>query len=148
MDTLPFKVIKTETQYNDYCAQLEALVVLKKKSTMQQDSIELLTLLIEKWDESHNTFSHSDPIQMLRHLMDENSLRAVDLVQLLGTSKSLLSDILNYRRGLSKEMIRKLSAQFKVSQELFNRPYTLKVPLEEPLKTSVEEVPKNTVLHN
>jgi HTH-type transcriptional regulator/antitoxin HigA len=57
--------------------------------------------------------------------MKENKLRATALAAELEFSKSLLSDILHYRRGFSREIIRKLSARFKVSQELFNRPYKL-----------------------
>ncbi len=45
----------------------------------------------------------------------------------LKVSKGLVSDIINYKKGLSKEIIRLLSDYFKVSQEAFNRPYKLKV---------------------
>ena len=134
MDTLPYKVIKTKRQYYQYCKALEEFVVLKAKNRDQKDTIELLTLLIEKWDEDHNTFADADPIELLRYLMDENKLRSVDMAELLGVSKSLFSDILNYRRGLSKDVIRKLSERFKVSQELFNKPYKLITPLNAHLK--------------
>lgn len=134
MEALPYKVIKTEKQYYNYCHILEELVSLKKKSRLQQDIIELLTLLIEKWDEEHNSFSDADPIEMLKYLMTENKLKAVDLAGILGISKSLMSDILNYRRGLSKEIIRKLSDHFKLSQETFNKPYKLISPLNTHLK--------------
>ena len=58
--------------------------------------------------------------------MDENGLKPKDLVELLGISKGYVSDILHYKKGLSKEVIRLLSGYFKVSQEAFNRPYKLK----------------------
>jgi HTH-type transcriptional regulator/antitoxin HigA len=134
METLPYKVIKTKKQYFDYCNLLEELVVLKAKSKEQKDAIELLTLLIEKWDEEHNTFTDANPIEILCYLMDENKLKAVEMAAILGISKSLVSDIMNYRRGLSKEVIRKLSERFKVSQELFNKPYKLVSPLNSHLK--------------
>jgi len=134
METLPYKVIKTKKQYFDYCNQLEELVVLKTKSKEQKDAIELLTLLIEKWDDEHNTFTDANPIEILRYLMEENKLKSVEMATSLGISKSLFSDIINYRRGLSKEVIRKLSEQFKVSQELFNKPYKLVSPLNSHLK--------------
>ena len=108
--------------------------MLKKKNKQQQDTIELLTLLIEKWDGDHNSFGDADPIEMLKYLMTENKIKAVDLARLLDVSKSLISDILNYRRGLSKEIIRKLSDQFKLSQEIFNKPYKLVSPLNAHLK--------------
>jgi len=134
METLQYKVIKSKKQYFDYCNLLEELVVLKTKSKEQKDAIELLTLLVEKWDEEHNTFTDADPIEILGYLMEENKLKSVDMAEILEISKSLFSDILNYRRGLSKEVIRKLSERFKVSQELFNMPYKLVSPLNSHLK--------------
>jgi HTH-type transcriptional regulator/antitoxin HigA len=125
MESPEYKVIKSTTQYKDYCNLLECLVMAKRKTRAQQDTIELLTLLIEKWDEAHNSFSKADPVELLAYLMKENKLRATALAAELEFSKSLLSDILHYRRGFSREIIRKLSARFKVSQELFNRPYKL-----------------------
>lgn len=125
MENLQYKVIKTINQYKEYCNLLEELVVNKKKTGHQQDTIDLLTLLIEKWDEEHNTFSDADPVELLDFLMKENKLKAVDLAGELEVSKSLISDILHYRRGLSRDIIRKLSNRFKVSQELFNKPYKL-----------------------
>jgi HTH-type transcriptional regulator/antitoxin HigA len=47
-------------------------------------------------------------------------------VTLLGISKSYVSEILNYKKGFSKSVIRLLSTYFKVSQEAFNRSYALK----------------------
>ena len=118
MDTLQYKVIKTANQYTEYCNLLEEIVMVKKKTRQQQDTIELLTLLIEKWDSEHNTFSDADPVELLTYLMKENKLKAVDLARELDTCKSLVSDILHYRRGLSRDVIRKIAERFKVSQEL------------------------------
>lgn len=125
MEALPYKIIKTEKQYYEYCNELEELVLLKKKTKQQRDIIELLTLLIEKWDQDHTSFDDSNPVELLKYLMAENKIKAVELAKQLNISKSLLSDILNYRRGLSKEVIRKLADQFKMSQEAFNKPYKL-----------------------
>jgi len=129
MNTLQYTIIKTKSQYNQYCKTLEGLVTLTKKTKQQQDMIDLLTLLIEKWDEAHTTFTDADPIELLRYLMDENKLKSVDLATELSISPSLVSDILHYRRGLSKEIIRKLSDRFAVGQELFNKPYKLLSPV-------------------
>lgn len=123
MDNLKYTIIKDSAQYNDYCAKLEDL--LTNDASKFQDEIDLLTLLIEKWDNEHNTFNDSDPIQILKTLMDEHGLKARDLVEILDLSKGTVSKILNYHKGLSKDTIRKLSDYFKVSQETFNRPYRL-----------------------
>lgn len=126
MDTLKYKVIKTKTQYNRYCKELENLLE-KEIGKGVQDEIDLLTLLIEKWDSEHNTFEEIDPIRLLTSLMDEHDMKPKNLVDLLGISKGYVSEILHYKKGLSKEVIRKLSNYFKVTQETFNRPYKLKV---------------------
>lgn len=126
MVALKYKVIKSKAQYKEYTRTLEELVSGDFKSKEIKDEIELLTLLIEKWDEEHNSFDEVDPIALLHSLMAEKNLKAKNLVEILGVSKGLVSDILNYKKGLSKEIIRVLGEYFKVSQEAFNRPYRLK----------------------
>src|ERR1044071_4137938 len=125
MVALKYKVIKSKHQYREYSNVLEELVSADLKTREMKDEIELLTLLIEKWDAEHNTFDDVDPITLLRTLMDQRDLKAKDLVEILGVSKGLVSDILNFKKGLSKENIRILSQYFKVSQEAFNRRYKL-----------------------
>ncbi|WP_020602892.1 helix-turn-helix domain-containing protein [Spirosoma spitsbergense] len=147
MEALRYKVIKSEKQYSDYCTALETLVTGNDQRENTQDEIELLTYLIEKWDAEHNSFQDVDPIELLTVLMSEKSLKARDMTQILGVSKSLVSDILHYKKGLSKEIIRTLSGYFSVSQEAFNRPYKLKVPENSHLKNaSVMNTRKNLQL--
>ncbi|HKC69875.1 MAG TPA: transcriptional regulator [Bacteroidia bacterium] len=126
METLKYKIIKSKTQYKEYCKQLEELVVSTSQTKSIKDEAELLTFLIEKYDEEHNTFEELDPIQLLHSLMEEHGLKAKDLVVILDVSKGMVSDILHYKKGLSKEIIRILASHFKLSQEAFNRPYKLK----------------------
>lgn len=123
-NNMKYTVIKSRNQYDQYCDQLETMVT-KTNSSDFQDEIELLTLLIEKYDEEHNTFETSDPVELLRALMQEHYLRSSDITDILGISKGYVSDILNYKKGFSKEVTRKLSTHFRVKQEAFNRPYPL-----------------------
>ncbi|WP_026473358.1 helix-turn-helix domain-containing protein [Alkaliflexus imshenetskii] len=123
METLKYTVIKNVEQYKKYCDILEKLILSDNKAS--NDEIDLLTLLIEKWDVEHNTFNDSDPIELLKTLMEEHDLKAKDLVNILDLSKGTVSKILNYHKGLSKDTIRRLSDYFKLSQEAFNRPYKL-----------------------
>lgn len=128
METLKYKVIKSAEQYDKYCQKLEELLDSGIETTPINDEIELLTLLIEKWDAAHNTFDKLDPVEMLKTLMKEHKMKSVDLASLIGVSEGLVSDMLNYKKGLSKETIRILSKRFKLSQEAFNRPYALVAP--------------------
>lgn len=129
MDALKYKVVKTDAQYRRYCNILEQLVDSNRKTKAIQNEIELLNLLIEEYDAKHITFKDADPIELLKSLMKENKLKAVDLARLLSVSEGLVSDMLNYKKGLSKETIRLLATQFRLSQEAFNRPYPLQVPV-------------------
>ena len=140
-------IIKSETQYKEYCDALEKLLEKGGNSKDVQDEIELLTLLIERWDAEHTTLNEVDPIELLHSLMHDKKMKAKDLVEILGVSKGLVSDILNYKKGLSKEIIRILSAHFKVSQEAFNRPYKLINPANSHLRNaSVMNTPKEVEL--
>lgn len=121
MNTLKYTIIKNNHQYNEYCDTLEHLILQGN----HQDEIDLLTLLIEKWDEEQNTLIDVDPIELLKALMKEHNLKAKDLADKVELSKGTISKILNYHKGLSKDSIRKLSEIFKVSQSAFNRPYKL-----------------------
>lgn len=130
---MKYKVIKSKKQYFAYCEILESLLNADKQGAAIREEIELLTLLIEKWDESHNTFHDLDPVALLRALMNERGLKAGDLARILQVSKGLVSDILNYKKGISKDVIRELSVYFKVSHETFNRPYQLKLKKNKPV---------------
>lgn len=125
MEKLKYTVISSDKQYDSYCKLLEELVFSDKKSKANKDEIDLLTLLIEKYDEEQNTFAEVDPVRLLRSLMEDHQLKAKDLVGLLGVSKGYVSDILNYKKGFSKDVIRILANHFKLRQEAFNRPYAL-----------------------
>ena len=127
METLKYKVIKNKSQYANYCKSLGEFVVSSTTSKATKDEIELLTLLIEKWDNEHNSFEDVDPITLLKNLMQEKKITSTELAAILNVSKGLVSDILNYKKGLSKEVIRGLADYFKVSHEAFNRKYVLKV---------------------
>jgi len=125
MTELKYTIIKNKTQYKEYSDKLEILVFANSKSKAVKDEIGLLTLLIEKWDADHNSFHDVDPVILLRYFMEEHKMKATDLVELLGVSKGYVSEILNYKKGMSKEVIRKLATHFKVSHEGFNRVYEL-----------------------
>ncbi len=123
MKHLEYRIIKNKEQYNEYCKILEDLVISENES--MPDEIELLNLLIEKWDNENNSLMDIDPIELLKSLMIENNLKAKDMVEILDLSKGTISKILNYQKGISKDTIRKLASYFKISQEAFNRPYKL-----------------------
>lgn len=132
METLKYSVIKSKRQYAAYCKSLEELVTGNDKSKGVKDEIELLTLLIEKWDQDYSSFEDVDPVTLLKSLMQEKKISSIELAGILNVSKGLVSDILNYKKGISKEVIRGLADYFKVSHEAFNRQYDLKIQSRDP----------------
>lgn len=120
---MEYKIIKSELQYESYCNELHELV--RNPLTRESDEVELLTLLIEKWDTENIKFSELTPIETIKALMQEHKLNSTDLSRILNLSKGTISKMLNYNKGLSKETIRNLSVYFKLNQEIFNQPYKL-----------------------
>ncbi|MFM1933951.1 MAG: hypothetical protein RL360_831 [Bacteroidota bacterium] len=121
---MKYRVIDSDTQYENYCDVLENLVFSSPITPEIQDEINLLTLLIETYDKQKNHFRNLDPVQLLKSLLAENKMKAADLARKLQVSEGLVSDILKYKKGMSKKTIRAVAELFKMQQEAFNRPYT------------------------
>ena len=76
METLKFKVIKTAKQYNEYCRILHDLDFINKKNNNNiKDEIDLLTVLIERYDQEHTIFKALTPVELLRSLMKAGTSR-------------------------------------------------------------------------
>lgn len=110
-----------------YCNDIENFSATYKDNPSEGllDLIDTLTLLIEKYDDEKSELKEIDPIQLLKALMGENNISQKELAEFLKISKGHLSDILNYKKGLSKNVIRVLSRRFKVNQIAFKRPNKL-----------------------
>jgi HTH-type transcriptional regulator/antitoxin HigA len=115
--TLPH-VIQTEAENEHYIRVLESLEEQPSMTAAQQALAELLTLLIEEFEERHYSLKPATPREHLTELMAANDLKQKDLVDIFGTP-SIVSEVLNGKRQLTTEHIRKLSERFHVSPELF-----------------------------
>jgi HTH-type transcriptional regulator / antitoxin HigA len=112
-------VIHSEKENEHYTALLEELDHRPGKLTpAEQRLAELLTLLIEDFEEKHYSVNPATPIQALEELMEAIRLKQKDLVNIFGTP-SIISEVLNGKRKLTTDHIRKLSRRFHVSPELF-----------------------------
>jgi HTH-type transcriptional regulator/antitoxin HigA len=116
-DALPH-VIHTGAESERCTVVLENLLRKKKRTREEKRLAELLTFLIEEFEEKEYALPAAGPIDVLRHLMDSNDLRQVDLLDVFGTA-SVTSEVLNGKRELSKTHIVKLSRRFHVSPALF-----------------------------
>lgn len=114
---LKYKIIKSGKQYVEYSKKLLKLRSAPVRGKSLQEEIDLLVVLIDRWNNNGNNSqnnSFDDPVALIRFLMNEHNLRAKDLVEILGVSKGLVSEILNYKKGLSKENLQVLARYFKV----------------------------------
>jgi HTH-type transcriptional regulator / antitoxin HigA len=113
------KVIRSEIENEMYTEILCSLDRRSKKLTRaEKDLADLLTLLIEDFEEKQYQLPRAKPLGVLRFLMDQHSLKQKDLVDIFGTP-SIVSEVLSGKRELNKEHIRRLSERFHVSPELF-----------------------------
>jgi HTH-type transcriptional regulator/antitoxin HigA len=115
--TLPH-VIHTKEENERCIAALEALDSRGDLSVEEKRIAELLTLLIEDFEDKNYALPSASPVEIVRHLMDSNGLRQVDMIDVFGTA-SIASEVLNGKRDLAKGHIERLSRRFNVSPELF-----------------------------
>jgi HTH-type transcriptional regulator / antitoxin HigA len=111
-------VIQTETENAHYIRVLKYLDALPHPSAAEQALADLLTVLIEQFEEERYALKAATPIEHLTELMAAHDLRQKDLVDIFGTP-SIVSEILHGKRQLTTEHIRRLSERFHVSPELF-----------------------------
>ena len=114
-------VIHTDEENERCTAVLEALDRRDDLSPEEARLAELLTLLIEDFEDGTYALPPASPIEIVRHLMESNGLRQVDMVDIFGTP-SVASEVLNGKRELAKAHIERLSQRFNVSPAVFFAP--------------------------
>jgi HTH-type transcriptional regulator/antitoxin HigA len=113
------KVIRTEKENEAYTEILHELDQRAKTLTAAEKELaELLTLLIEDFEEKRYQLPRAKPVEVVRFLMEQHGLLQKDLVDVFG-ARSIVSEVLSGKRELNKEQIARLSARFHVSPELF-----------------------------
>ena len=125
--TVKYTIIKSLEQYNKYCKKHESLTL--KDDEKYSDELELLELLIEDYDQRiiREKNRKLNPVELLRSLLKDSSISQTELSKAINVSRQLISDVLSYRRNISKDMMIKLSKYFSMSQEAFSREYDLKL---------------------
>lgn len=122
---MKYKKIPNLSVYTEYCNKYEALITEDYDKNL--DEIELLGILIDEYDNRQVQFKKKlNPVELLISLLEEEKISKSMLAKELGTSRQLISDIIRYRRNISKDMVTKLSTYFKMRPEAFSRPYQLK----------------------
>jgi HTH-type transcriptional regulator/antitoxin HigA len=126
---MEYSRIKTKAQYKTYCIQYEKIVnacIIKGLDESKNEVAELLFVLIKDYDERHKgKATKSNPVEFITHLMEENKITASKMAAEIGVSKGTVSDILNYKKGMGKDFIRKVAEYFKIDQAKLNVKYDL-----------------------
>jgi HTH-type transcriptional regulator/antitoxin HigA len=112
------EVIQSEQQNAAFVAMLEKLTSMEKLTPAQEKLVGLLIVLVEQYEAKYCPVPDAGPLDIIRHLMEQHGLRQKDLVDVFGT-ESIVSDVLNGKRELSKDHITRLSARFHVSPAVF-----------------------------
>ena len=112
-------VIRNETECRRVEGETSKLLQKGDKLTPEEERLlDLLSALVERYENETEDFPASPPRRVLRFLMEQNDLRQVDLVKIFGSS-GRVSEAVNGNRGISKAQAKALGEFFKVSPELF-----------------------------
>jgi HTH-type transcriptional regulator/antitoxin HigA len=111
-------VIRNEAENEHYIRTLEVLDAKSNPTPAEKTLADLLTMLIEGFEERHYALRRASPLENLRELMQSHKLKQKDLLDVFGTP-SIVSEVLAGKRHLATSHIRKLSERFHVPAELF-----------------------------
>lgn len=120
-ETMELKVIKTKKEYQAAINRLEEIFD-SKKGSKTADELELLSLLIEKYETENNPIDLPDPIEAIKFRMEQLGYKQKDLADAIGL-KSRVSEILNRKRKLTLDMIRKLHVTLGIPTEVLLKEY-------------------------
>ncbi len=115
------KLIKTKKDYLQALNRLE-VIFDAKPNTKEGDELEVLGLLIETYEKEHFPISYPDPVEAIKFRMEQMGYTQNDLAKVVGL-KSRASEILNKKRKLSLEMIRKLHETLSIPTDVLIQDY-------------------------
>ncbi|NJM53834.1 MAG: transcriptional regulator [Blastocatellia bacterium] len=121
MSVLP-SVITNDEELDRMTQEIDRLITkdIKQGSLSPEEDklLELLTLLVEDYEDEHYPIEDSPPHEVLKFIMEQRDLKQSDLLDIFGSS-GIASEVVNGKRSISKTQAKKLAERFKVSVELF-----------------------------
>ena len=123
METTGVRPIKTEADYEAALAEVEVLLDAAS-DTPEADRLDVLVTLIQAYEAKHFSIPLPDPITAIEYYMESRGLTRRDLEQYIG-SRARVSEILNRKRQLTVDMIRRLHAGLGIPAEVLIQPYRL-----------------------
>ncbi|WP_088653535.1 helix-turn-helix domain-containing protein [Geofilum rhodophaeum] len=120
---MQIKILKTEEEYFQALDRLEE-IFQAKPGTPEGDEAELLSLVIRKYDEANFPLPETDPIEAIEFMMEQQDIKPKDLVGIIG-DKTLVSKVLNRKRKLTIDMIRRLNEKLNLPFDVLLKDYSL-----------------------
>src|SRR4030043_573770 len=117
------RVIKNEQDYKSALKRIQE-IFNAKSGTPEYEELEVLSILIEEYEEKRFIIPDSHPLDIIRFVMEQHDLKQSDLIGILG-DKTNVSKVLNRNRPLTLEMIRKFSKTFHIPADLLILEYEL-----------------------
>jgi HTH-type transcriptional regulator / antitoxin HigA len=121
MDIRP---IKTEEDYDAACKRIDE-IFQAEPGTPEEEELDILVTLVDAYEEKHFPMGKPHPIEAVKIQMEALGISRKDLMQHLGKSSGRISDMLNCRRALTLNDIRKLSKLLHIPMEVLSREYRL-----------------------
>ena len=115
--------IKTEDDYRAALAEIEGIFQAAPEPP-EGDRLDILTLLVEAYEEQHYPIPPPSPLDALEYHLESRGLTRRDLEPYLG-SRARVTEVMNRRRGLTIDMIRRLHQGLGISAEVLIQPYPL-----------------------
>lgn len=113
------KPIRTERDYRASLKRIDELISLDpKEGSSAFDELDLISTLVESYENIHYVIEAPDPIKAVQYIMEEKGLTQKDLVKYFNGSKSLVSAFLNGKRELSKSVIKSLHRELGIPYEI------------------------------
>jgi HTH-type transcriptional regulator/antitoxin HigA len=120
---MDIKPIKTERDYSAALKEIEAIFDAKS-GTPEGDRLEVLSTLVEAYENEHYEIPAPDPIEAIHYFMESRGLTRVDLEAYIG-SRARVSEILNRKRPLTLSMIQRLHTELGIPAEVLVKPYKI-----------------------
>lgn len=118
---MEIKIIKTEAGYNQALKRLEEIFD-SEPGTPEGDELELLSLLIDNYEKIHFPIGLPDPIEAIKFRMEQLNYQPKDLADVIGF-RSRVTEILNRKRKLSLNMIRKINQRMHIPTDVLVQKY-------------------------
>jgi HTH-type transcriptional regulator / antitoxin HigA len=112
------RVIRNEAELEEYTDALFRLTALERPSRTELEAIDLLTMLVERYEREHYSIRAADAVSVVRFLIEKQQLTQRDLIPQFG-SESAVSMFLSGQRKLTVSQVQKLAARFKLPADVF-----------------------------